>query len=71
MLWILALLMIAMLACMIGYRDGWKAGIVIARAWESSARDYRMMYNMAQADSEEEMNAAYEIRQLERMYDDV
>lgn len=71
MLWIVALPLIAMLAYQLGYRDGWNAGIKIARAWESSTRDYRMMYDMAQAESEEEVNAAYEIRQLERMYDEV
>lgn len=69
--WIIALLVLCILTHQLGYRSGWRDGIRIARIWEGTARDYRMMLGMARADTEEEVKAACEIRQLERMYHDV
>lgn len=54
-----------------GWSAGWNDGIKIARHWESSCRDWRMIAEMECAETEAEVTKAYEVRQLKRMYDDV
>jgi hypothetical protein len=72
MLWILALpalAVIVMLAYVLGYRGGRKAADRAARIREEAMRERRCC-GMALAHMEE-LRVTNEIRQLERMYDDV
>jgi hypothetical protein len=72
MLWILslpALAVIVMLAYVLGYRAGRKAADRAARLREEEIRERRYC-GTARAHMEE-LKVVDEIRQLERMYDDV
>ena len=66
---IILLLSAVWIAFLLGERRGWKEGIHIAGFWEGVARDYRMMYDTAIAQTESEVLKAKEVRDLERMYD--
>lgn len=65
--------MVAWLICgfifglIIGERRGWRQGIAIARQWEQVVYDYKLQVKLAEAETEADERAAYEVRELERM----
>ena len=68
---VLVILGVAWFAFNLGYRSGLKDGLMVARFWESTARDYRMLWEMDRAKTPAEVQAAYERRELERMFDGI
>lgn len=60
-----------MLGHLRGQKRGWDDAIKVARAWEGTGRDWRMLYDIETADTETERTAIREVRELERMYDGV